>query len=65
MKKFYTKLIAVLIIISLLGTVIAGCGSKTQSEARKKVLKVSMGLGEAEWKVMKKIFSHHLSKSMV
>ncbi|HAA65026.1 MAG TPA: sugar ABC transporter substrate-binding protein, partial [Thermoanaerobacter sp.] len=53
MKKFYTKLIAVLIIISLLGTVIAGCGSKTQSEARKKVLKVSMGLGEAEWKVMK------------
>lgn len=54
MKKFYVKLIAALVITALLGTIAAGCGSsKSQADARKKVLKVSMGLGEPEWKVMK------------
>ncbi|MGB9679583.1 MAG: ABC transporter substrate-binding protein [Minisyncoccia bacterium] len=53
MKKFYKKLIAILVVVFLFSIVIAGCSSNTQSEARKKVLKVSMGLGESEWKVMK------------
>ncbi|MDK2794511.1 MAG: trehalose transport system substrate-binding protein [Caldanaerobacter sp.] len=54
MRKFYAKLIAILVIVSLVGTLIAGCGGgSSQSEARKKVLKVSMGLGEVEWEVMK------------
>jgi len=53
MKKFYKKLIAILVVVFLFSIVITGCSSNTQSEARKKVLKVSMGLGESEWKVMK------------
>lgn len=52
-KNILGKILVMAIIASLVVTMVVGCGSKGVSDARKKVLKVSMGLAEEEWKVMR------------
>lgn len=54
MKKGYLRFFAMALMLAII-IAAAGCGGNTEQaqDTRKKVLKVSMGLAEEEWKVMK------------